>query len=36
VYPDWRKAQERSLASLEGLEWSETLQALGTAARSAK
>ena len=36
VYPDWRKAQDRSLASLEGLEWSGTLEAIGTAARSAK
>jgi DNA-binding MarR family transcriptional regulator len=36
VYPDWRKAQDRSLASLEGLGWSESLEALGSAARSAR
>ena len=34
VYPDWRQAQNQALASLEGSDWSESLQALDTRLRA--
>src|SRR5712691_13541425 len=35
VYPDWKRAQAQALQSLEGLDWSRSLDALGRMARSA-
>jgi len=34
VYPDWRKAQDQALRSLQGSDWSGSLEALGTGLRS--
>jgi len=34
VYPAWKRAQARALRSLEGMDWSRTLEALGRLPRS--
>lgn len=36
VYPDWKRAQARALKSLQGSDWSRSLEALGQAMRSSK
>jgi len=36
VYPDWKRAQGRTLKSLQGSDWSRSLEALGEGLRSAK
>ncbi len=35
VYPDWRRAQRQALQSLEGSDWSRSLDTLSRMARSA-
>jgi len=35
VYPEWKRAQERALQSLEGLEWLRGLETLSRVARPA-
>jgi DNA-binding MarR family transcriptional regulator len=35
VYPDWKRAQVQALQSLEGLEWSRSLDTLSRMARTA-
>jgi DNA-binding MarR family transcriptional regulator len=36
VYPDWKRAQDRALKSLEGSDWARSLETLGEGLRSAK
>jgi len=36
VYPDWKRAQARALKSLQGSDWSRSLEALATAVRASK
>ena len=35
VYPDWKKAQDRALKSLQGSDWSRSLETLADVVRSA-
>ena len=36
VYPDWKRAQDQALKSLQGSDWARRLDALGEGLRSAK
>ena len=36
VYPDWKKAQDRALKSLQGSAWSRSLETLAEVVRSAR
>lgn len=36
VYPDWKKAQDRALKSLQGSDWSRSLETLADVVRSAR
>jgi DNA-binding MarR family transcriptional regulator len=36
VYPDWKRAQDRALKSLQGSDWARSLEALGEGLRSAR
>jgi DNA-binding MarR family transcriptional regulator len=36
VYPDWKRAQAQALKSLQGSDWSRSLDALGQAMRPSK
>ena len=35
VYPEWKRAQEQTLQSLEGFDWSRSLETLSKMARAA-
>jgi DNA-binding MarR family transcriptional regulator len=36
VYPDWKKAQDRALKSLQGSDWSRSLETLADVVRAAR
>ena len=36
VYPEWKRAQDQALKSLQGSDWSRSLEGLGEGLRSAK
>ena len=36
AYPDWRRAQQRSLELLQGSDWSRSMEAFGAALRASR